>query len=659
MTADFAGQRIDLAKEPDFRLGTVQVRPSIRQIESGGTTDTIEPRVMQVLVALARKRGQVVSRDELIETCWEGRVVGGDALNRCISKIRRLGEAKGDFRIEAIARVGYRLWAEEIEPEAATPEYGRAGDSARPGGASPPSVVSQAITRFRHIPMKTWAAIAAVAILGAVAWRWIDLNGRAVDVTSPSQRVAFFEFTAADDNPVSAKIAADATDRTFSEFTRMGIDATARADSLGVSATDRLARATALGAAYVLSGEVRTEGEEARIVIRLEDPATRATLGESTETTPVARPFYSPPARAAFSAAGNLECIVALRAELSRESPASMRAIVSFCLNIDDPEIAQTAARSLAEFEPHSVFFRAFLASQLTVLSARLPTDLRAERLRDADALTKEALRIAPGDPFSVAVAVFVRVALGESPLEAERLLETAKSGGSPWAQSWLLYMRGLELLGNGRTAEAIGRLKAAEAARPSLAVASSLRAYGLGSLGQAADAEVSFEQAFARAPDHPVLWRQWVKTAVLDGVGDPEAVIAAAPQSEQRARVGCWRSVLAAKGAGVVVGSVESLRDCAGTYSANISIAAAFGHVDEAFDRYRALPLPLAPDARMTLFTPSARPMRADAQFPPLTKELGLWDYWMETGSRPDVCDLPAEKDFPICAELRKAQAK
>jgi hypothetical protein len=218
--------------------------------------------------------------------------------------------------------------------------------------------------------------------------------------------------------------------------------------------------------------------------------------------------------------------------------------------------------------------------------------------------------------------------------------------------------MRGLELLGNGRMAEAIGRLKAAEGARPSLAVVSSLRAYGFGSLGQSADAEVSFEQAFARSPDHPVLWRQWVKTAVLDGVGDPEAVIAAAPDSEQRTRVACWRSVLAARRAGTVGGSIESLRDCGGSYSANTSLAAAFGHVDEAFDRYRALPLPLAPDARMTLFTPSARPMRADAQFLPLTKELGLWDYWIATRSHPDVCDLPEEREFEFCAALATAQA-
>src|SRR5262245_33676726 len=64
---------------------------------------------MQVLVVLARRRGQVVSRDQLIEECWAGRVVGEDAINRCIARVRRLAEAHGGFSIETIARVGHRL----------------------------------------------------------------------------------------------------------------------------------------------------------------------------------------------------------------------------------------------------------------------------------------------------------------------------------------------------------------------------------------------------------------------------------------------------------------------------------------------------------------------------------------------------------------------
>jgi DNA-binding winged helix-turn-helix (wHTH) protein len=61
---------VDLAHQADFDLGGMRVRPSIRQVEFNGTTEALEPRPMQVLVALWRGGGEVVSRDDLIETCW-------------------------------------------------------------------------------------------------------------------------------------------------------------------------------------------------------------------------------------------------------------------------------------------------------------------------------------------------------------------------------------------------------------------------------------------------------------------------------------------------------------------------------------------------------------------------------------------------------------
>src|SRR5580658_5796213 len=106
-----AREPIRLSAEPDFALGTVTVRPSLREVSWNGGKEQLEPRVMQVLVALAGARGNVVSRDELIRLCWEGRIVGEAAINRCILKLRDLAEAYSDdaFRIETIPRVGYRL----------------------------------------------------------------------------------------------------------------------------------------------------------------------------------------------------------------------------------------------------------------------------------------------------------------------------------------------------------------------------------------------------------------------------------------------------------------------------------------------------------------------------------------------------------------------
>ena len=105
-----SGTAIPLAKRPDFLLGSATVRPSLRMIEGPSGTAKGEPRVIQVLVALADARGGVLSRDDLLDLCWEGRIVGDDAVNRAISEVRRIAIAVGaGFEIETVPRVGYRI----------------------------------------------------------------------------------------------------------------------------------------------------------------------------------------------------------------------------------------------------------------------------------------------------------------------------------------------------------------------------------------------------------------------------------------------------------------------------------------------------------------------------------------------------------------------
>lgn len=105
------GERIVLAHAAPFVIGALAVRPATRTVARGGVETVIEPRVMQVLVALAEAQGAVLSRDELVERCWDGRIVGDDAINRVLARLRALAQDIGGdvFRIETITRVGYRL----------------------------------------------------------------------------------------------------------------------------------------------------------------------------------------------------------------------------------------------------------------------------------------------------------------------------------------------------------------------------------------------------------------------------------------------------------------------------------------------------------------------------------------------------------------------
>src|SRR5687767_8567105 len=116
--------KVDLAHEAPFQLGCLAVHPGTRQLIGSDSSQTIEPRIMQVLVVLARADGAVVTRDELSAWCWDGRIVGEDALNRTLARIRRVaaGIGQGSFRVETITKVGYRLIDEQPRAMAPPPE---------------------------------------------------------------------------------------------------------------------------------------------------------------------------------------------------------------------------------------------------------------------------------------------------------------------------------------------------------------------------------------------------------------------------------------------------------------------------------------------------------------------------------------------------------
>lgn len=104
--------KVDLAHEPDFVIGRLTVSPSRREVvRDDGQREVLEHRVMQVLIALSRAGGSIVTRDELIMLCWDGRVVGEDAIHRVISRLRKLatGIGAGSIEIETITKIGYRL----------------------------------------------------------------------------------------------------------------------------------------------------------------------------------------------------------------------------------------------------------------------------------------------------------------------------------------------------------------------------------------------------------------------------------------------------------------------------------------------------------------------------------------------------------------------
>src|SRR5262245_45410770 len=101
----------ELTKAAEFTLGPLSVDPPVRRVGAGERSEMLEPRVMRVLVALGSAGGRVLPRDDLIELCWDGNIVGDNAINRVIFRLRHALEdlSGGAVRLETIPRVGFRL----------------------------------------------------------------------------------------------------------------------------------------------------------------------------------------------------------------------------------------------------------------------------------------------------------------------------------------------------------------------------------------------------------------------------------------------------------------------------------------------------------------------------------------------------------------------
>ena len=169
---------IELGTRGDLEVADLRLRPSQRELAGPGGSAALEPRVAQLLLALADELGSVLARDRLLDLCWGEAVVGDDALNRAVAGARRALRDAGSVRLSivTIPRVGYRLHDEgDRGPHAAASPA--AGDAARDGAAPGARADSAAgagagagIGR-RALVMGGVAATLLAATGAAVSWR--------------------------------------------------------------------------------------------------------------------------------------------------------------------------------------------------------------------------------------------------------------------------------------------------------------------------------------------------------------------------------------------------------------------------------------------------------------------------------------------------------
>jgi TolB-like protein/DNA-binding winged helix-turn-helix (wHTH) protein/thioredoxin-like negative regulator of GroEL len=244
------------ALEQGFRLGELTVHPPTGDVAGPGGRVRLDPKVMGVLMYLARHVGQVVARETLLAELWPGSVVTDDALSRCLYELRRQlnvagGGAEYGRRIDTLPRRGYRL-NEEVAPLLAR--------DAAPG---------QRPARRRL----AWAALALVAVLVALAgYRALLPPAQPAGSSAPRYSVAvlpFADMSETQDQRYFCDGTAEEILNRLAQSPSLGVIARTSSFSFRDQPLDVPEIARRLEVTHVLEGSVRKVGDRVRVTAQL------------------------------------------------------------------------------------------------------------------------------------------------------------------------------------------------------------------------------------------------------------------------------------------------------------------------------------------------------------------------------------------------------
>lgn len=238
----------------EIRIGKHVLQPS-RQLLLDGAHIHLGPRALSILSALAEAKSEIVTKDELMQAVWGDVAVEENALQVHVTAVRK---ALGDDAklLKTIRGIGYQLDLNSFETNSA-------GDTA-PSGISPveqrsshggdaPSAGSR-VTIRRYAIALVAALIVAIAALG-----WFGLSGRGAE--DNETQIAIYPLVATNQTADEVALAAGITDELIVRLRR----------TPGLRVISGNGQTS--GGSNAIRGSVRTEGEQLRVSVRLEDPS--------------------------------------------------------------------------------------------------------------------------------------------------------------------------------------------------------------------------------------------------------------------------------------------------------------------------------------------------------------------------------------------------
>jgi DNA-binding winged helix-turn-helix (wHTH) protein len=632
--------KCDLALEPDFTLGGLQISPSLCLVRAEGGDERVEPRVMEVLVTLAKAAERTVTRDQLIDACWGGRVVSDDAVTRAIAKLRQLGRAQEPphFAVETVPRVGFRLVVPPTNVSAA-----------KTGADSAPAVdvvvptpsrwerVRDRIGRGGIAPVPAVAAFAVVLTASIAAWA---LMPNAPAFAEGQVIVMPFETISAD-----AELA---------RLSRRTGEAVARRLTVGgvptvLSGTPSLPGAPAPRAAeFVVTGSVDVEAGKTVIKGAISSRESGVVLWSSVAERPLAETLGLDEAFGR-RLAGAMRC--ALR-ERTAAKPLIGRDVFSLFLSACEAVGRQDASaveltRRLVKLAPDVGGAHALLAFALAQHASVLDhlSDEVASLTRKMRTAAQRALALDPSAVYAHA-ALGMRIGPEGRYGERENYLLRALAVDPDHAtvrMEYSLFLREVGRIGAAR--EALLRIDGAAGM-----LINSAFLYAMA--GDLRSAYEFSDRLDAVKPE----WADDARWVVGVWWDDPSATLAKLPALAKGAARAkdqvCFEAYLTALVRAGAHPRVRGLPAACTSFSNDwrIRMLARQGDIEGAYAAMQD-PLPRNRQLHMFLFYPEMKSFRRDPRFWTLVERLGLLNHWRTTNQWPDFC---AEPDLPFDCRTR-----
>jgi len=321
-----------------FRVGDVEVAPETGAVSGPKGGAALDPKVMDVLVCLVMARGQLVTRDQIMESVWPGVVVTDFALSRCIYQLRKTlieVSAAVTSPVETLPKRGYRLAWNVRDGKSAATDRTHPGDklvSARAAGVAVLAFLAVMAASFFLTPWDDSPGVSA--------------PGRAVRVS-----VVPLEDVSVDGNDVV--FAKGLTREIMHQVAGIpGVVAIGRSSvfELATAGVPVIDTATRLDADLVLSGQVSQVGDARRVLIDLrsvpqgellwshsylvETGAPFVMLSELAQSVAMVLEFSAYPGRARGSTE-NLEAFEAYIAAGEADNRESKRQLLQHAVELD------------------------------------------------------------------------------------------------------------------------------------------------------------------------------------------------------------------------------------------------------------------------------------------------------------------------------------